>query len=191
MINFIQEHNYNSLTYLVNQKYEEIAKKNNEINLNNIDKEILENQRRFSSFKGVNINSVEDIEYKKNVLLYKLKEDIKNKIKEGKCDINELENFKKFENKINEFQINYNSKDINKIKEYFLLLSRKFQEYQEEMNYREAQKLEEMRINKFIKNLNYELDFNVPRAIWEKGKRCRSSNLYKKLISLSDIKKIV
>ena len=189
MINFIQEHNYNSLTYLINQKYEEIEKKNNEINLNNIDKEILENQRRFSSFKGVNITSVEDIEYNKNVLLYKLKEDIKNKIKEGKCDINELENFKKFENKINEYQINYNSKDINKIKEYFLLISKQFQEYQDEMNYRETQKLEEMRINKFIKNLNYELDFNVPRAIWEKGRRCRSSDLYKKLISLSDIKK--
>ena len=186
---FIQEHKYNSLNYLVNQKYEEIEKKNNENYKNNIDKEILENQRRFSSFQGINITSVEDIEYKKNVLLLKLKEDIKNKIKEGKCDINELENFKKFENNINDIQINYNSKDINKIKEYFLLLSTKFYEFQEQMNYRESQKFEEMRINKFIKNLNYELDFNIPRAIWEKGRRCHSSNLYKKLISLSEIKK--
>ena len=186
---FIQEHKYNSLSYLINQKYKEIEKKNNDIGINiNIDDEISENQRRFSSFSGLNITSVEDIEYKKNILLYKLKENIRNKIKEGKYDINELDNFKKFENKINEYQINYNIKDVNKIKEYFLLLSRKFYEFQEEMNSRENQKIEEMRINKFIKNLNYEFDFNIPRSILEKGKRCRSCDLYRKLISLSEIK---
>ena len=185
---FIQEHKYNSLSYLINQKYEEIEKKNNDIGIINIDDEISENQRRFSSFSGLNITSVEDIEYKKNILLYKLKENIRNKIKEGKYDINELDNFKKFENKINEYQINYNIKDVNKIKEYFLLLSRKFYEFQEEMNSRETQKFEEMRINKFIKNLNYEFDFNIPRSILEKGKRCRSCDLYRKLISLSEIK---
>ena len=132
MNNFIQEHKLNSLNYLINQKYEEMEKKNNEININNIDKEILENQRRFSSFEGINITSVEDIEYKKNILLIKLKENIKNKIKEGKCDIKELDNFKNFENKINEYQINYNVKDVNKIKEYFLMLSRDFSEFQEQ-----------------------------------------------------------
>ena len=188
MNNFIQEHKLNSLNYLINQKYEEMEKKNNEININNIDKEILENQRRFSSFEGINITSVEDIEYKKNILLIKLKENIKNKIKEGKCDIKELDNFKNFENKINEYQINYNVKDVNKIKEYFLMLSRDFSEFQEQMNYRETQKFEEMRINKFIKDLNYELDINIPRAIMEKGRRCRSSNLYRKYISLSEFK---
>ena len=189
MLNFLEEHKINSLNFLINQKYEEIEKKNIENKSENIDNEILENQRRFSSFNDVNITSVEDIEYKKNILLYKLKEEIKNKIKDGKCDINELEHFRKFENNINEYQINYNSKDINKIKEYFLLITRKFYEFREEMNYRETQKFEEMRINKFIKNLNYELDFNIPRAIWEKGRRCHSSNLYKKLISLSEINK--
>ena len=189
MLKFLKERKLNYLNFLINQKYEEIQKKNNEIKNENIENEILENQKRFSAFNGVNITSVEDIEYKKNILLYKLKEEIKNKIKDGKCDINELEHFRKFENNLNEYQINYNSKDVNKIKEYFLLISRKFFEFMEEMNYRESQRIEEMRINKFLRELNYELDFNIPRAIWEKGRRCHSSNLYKKIISLSEINK--
>ena len=189
MIHFINEHKIHSLNFLINQKYEEIEKKNNDNNIDDIDSEILENQKKFSSFNGTDFTSVEDIEYQKNILLHKLKEDIKKKIIEGKCDINELDNFNKFENNINDFQIDYNLKDINKIKEYFLFLSKKFYEFQEQLSYREAQKLEAIRINKFIRNLNYELDFSIPRSILEKGRKCRSSNLYRKLICLSEIKK--
>ena len=189
MINFIQEHNYNSLTYLINQKYEEIEKKNNEINLNNIDKEILENQRRFSSFKGVNITSVEDIEYNKNVLLYKLKEDIRYNITIGKCEKAEMDEFIRFENKINEYKIKYNLKDKDKIKEYVLLLLVKFNEFMELLSVRERRKMEENRVNKFINNLNYDLDYNIPLSLIVKGRRCFSRNYNENISRLSEIKK--
>ena len=140
--------------------------------------------------KTLNIkNTIEDIEYKKNVLLYKMKEDIRSKIKEGKYDINELENFNKFEDNINQYHLNHGSKDVNQVKEYFLLLSKKFSEFQEIMNDKETRLIEEERINKFLANLNFELDYNIPEALLKKGRRCRSSNLYKRLITLSEITK--
>ena len=121
-------------------------------------------------------------------MLFKLKEDIKNKIREGKYSKKELESFKEFENNINKFQLNYSIRDENKIKEYFLTLSKKFNEFQDQMNDKESQIVEQDRINKFIRDLNYELDVSIPRAIMMRGRRCHSSNLYRKLISLSDIK---
>ena len=100
MIKFIEEHKYKSLNFLINQKYEEIKKKNKEMSMEDIDEQLLKNKKNFSRFSGINITSVEDIEYKKNVLLLQMKEDIKNKINEGKYDLNELENFHRFENNI-------------------------------------------------------------------------------------------
>ena len=85
--------------------------------MEDIDEQLLKNKKNFSRFSGINITSVEDIEYKKNVLLLQMKEDIKNKIKEGKYDLNELENFHRFENDLNEIKINHNLRDIKKIKE--------------------------------------------------------------------------
>ena len=175
---FIEERRFNSLNYLFSQKYKEHE--------NNIEKETKEPN---SPIKEVNINTIEDIEYKKNVLLYKMKEDIRSKIKEGKYDINELENFNKFEDNINQYHLNHGSKDVNQVKEYFLLLSKKFSEFQEIMNDKETRLIEEERINKFLANLNFELDYNIPEALLKKGRRCRSSNLYKRLITLSEITK--
>ena len=57
------------------------------------------------------------------------------------------------------------------------------------MNDKETKLIEQERINKFLADLNYELDYNIPRALLKKGKRCRSSNLYKRLITLSEITK--
>ena len=177
---FIEERRFNSLNYLFSQKYKEHE--------NNIEKE-KETKEPNSPIKEVNINTIEDIEYKKNVLLYKMKEDIRSKIKEGKYDINELENFNKFEDNINQYHLNHGSKDVNQVKEYFLLLSKKFSEFQEIMNDKETRLIEEERINKFLANLNFELDYNIPEALLKKGRRCRSSNLYKRLITLSEITK--
>ena len=178
---FIEERRFNSLNYLFSQKYKEQNK-----NENNIEKETKEPN---SPIKEVNINTIEDIEYKKNVLLYKMKEDIKSKIKEGKYDMNDLENFNKFEDNINQYHLNHGSKDINQVKDYFLLLSKKFSEYQEIMNDKETRLIEQERINKFLADLNFELDYNIPEALMKKGRRCRSSNLYKRLITLSEITK--
>ena len=179
---FIEDRRFNSLNYLFSQKYKDQSQKDE----NNIEKETKEPN---SPIKEVNINTIEDIEYKKNVLLYKMKEDIKSKIKEGKYDMNELENFNKFEDNINQYHLNHGSKDINQVKDYFLLLSKKFSEYQEIMNDKETRLIEQERINKFLADLNFELDYNIPEALLKKGRRCRSSNLYKRLITLSEITK--
>ena len=180
---FIKDHHFNSLNYLFSQKYKEQNKKDE----NNIDEEI--EQEPNSQIKEVNLKTIEDIEFKKTVLLYKMKEDIKSKIKEGKFDANDLENFNKFEENINQYHLNHGSKDINQVKDYFLLLSKKFSEFQEILNDKESRLIEQERINKFLADLNYELDYNIPRALMKKGKRCRSSNLYKRLITLSEITK--
>ena len=186
---FIEEHHFNSLNYLFRQKYKEQNKKDENNTEKEKEKEKNEDEEPNSPIKEVNINTIEDIEFKKNVLLYKMKEDIKSKIKEGKYDMNDLENFNKFEDNINQYHLNHGSKDINQVKDYFLLLSKKFSEFQEIMNDKETKLIEQERINKFLADLNYELDYNIPRALLKKGKRCRSSNLYKRLITLSEITK--
>ena len=53
---------------------------------------------------------------------------------------------------MNEYKINYNLKDTNKIKEYVLLLLVKFNEFMELLSIRENRKMEENRINKFVNN---------------------------------------
>ena len=186
---FIEEHHFNSLNYLFSQKYKDQSKKDGKSSEKEKEGEEEEEEEPGSPIKEVNINTIEDIEYKKNVLLFKMKEDIKSKIKEGKYDMKDLENFNQFEDNINQYHLNHGSKDINQVKDYFLLLSKKFSEFQEIMNDKETRIIEQERINKFLKDLNFELDFNIPRALLKKGRRCHSSNLYKRLITLSEISK--
>ena len=137
----------------------------------------------------MNLESVEEIEYHKSILLFKLREDIKYKISQGKCEKSEMDEFNKFENKLNDYKINYNLKNKNKIKEYVLLLLMKFNEYFELFSARENRKNEETRINKFLTDLNHELDYNIPLSLIIKGRRCSSKNFNGNLSSLSEIKK--
>jgi len=170
----------------INQKYKEIEAKKDKVDIN---EEITENLDKLKFFRNVDLESIEDIEYNKNVLLYKLREDIKYKISIGTCDKTELEEYFKFESKLNEYKVNYNLKDKDKIREYVLLLLVKFNEFMELLSIRESRKNEENRINKFVNNLNYELDYNIPMLLMAKGRKCHSRNYEGYVPSLSELKK--
>jgi len=100
-----------------------------------------------------------------------------------------MDKFTKFENKLNEYKVNYNLKDIKEIKEYVLLLITKFNEYIELEKIREKRKMEETRINKFMNNLNFELDYNIPLNRMVKGRKCSAKNFNPNLYKLSEIRK--
>ena len=178
--------NKSSTLEYINKKYNEIESKKGNININ---QEINKNLEKLPNFKNIDLDSVEDIEYNKSVLLYKLREDIKYKIKVGKCDKSDMDDFINFEKKLNEYKVSYNLKDKNKIKEYILLLLIKINEFIELLEVRERRKVEENRINKFVNDLNYELDFNLPMSIIVRGRRCFSRNYNEKASSLSEINK--
>ena len=178
--------NKSSTLEYINKKYNEIESKKGNININ---QEINKNLEKLPNFKNIDLDSVEDIEYNKSVLLYKLREDIKYKIKVGKCDKSDMDDFINFEKKLNEYKVSYNLKDKNKIKEYILLLLIKINEFIELLEVRERRKVEENRINKFVNDLNYELDFNLPMSIIVRGRRCFSRNYNEKTSSLSEINK--
>ena len=170
----------------INQKYKEIESQKDKVDIN---EEITENLDKLKFFKNVDLESIEDIEYNKNVLLYKLREDIKYKISIGTCDKTELDEYFKFESRLNEYKVNYNLKDKDKIREYVLLLLVKFNEFMELLSIRESRKNEENRINKFVNNLNYELDYNIPMLLMAKGRKCHSRNYEGYVPSLSELKK--
>jgi len=170
----------------IKQKYKEIEQQKGEVDIN---EELAENLDKLDSFNNLDLDSDEDIEYGKNILLHKLREEIKYKISVGKFDKSEMDEFLEFENKINDYKRNYNLKDKNKKKEYVLLLLVKFNEFIELLKIREKRKSEENRINKFINNLNYELDYNVPKLLLFKGKKCQSRNYSGYIPSLSELKK--
>ena len=174
-----------TLNYISN-KYKELEEKKDAVDIN---KELINTSNKYQIFTNVNLESVEDIEYNKSVLLFKLREDIKFKISQGKCEMNELDEFSKFENRLNEYKINYNLKDAKKIKEYALLLLTKFNEYLELSTIREKRKTEETRVNKFMNDLNFELDFNIPMSRLVKGRKCSARNFNQTLSRLSEIKK--
>ena len=170
----------------IKQKYKEIEERKGQVDIN---EELTLNIEKLNSFNNIDLDSVEDIEYGKNVLLHKLREDIRYKILAGKCEKSEMDEFLKFENKINDYKINYNLKDENKIKEYVLLVLVKINEFIELLRIREGKKNEENRINKFINDLNYELDYNVPMLLSFKGKKCYSRNYSGYIPILSELKK--
>ena len=174
-----------TLNFIAN-KYKELEERKS---IKDINQAIINNSNKYQLFTNVNLESVEDIEYNKTLLLYKLKEDIRYKISQGKCERTEMEEFEKFENKLNEYKINYNLKDTNKIKEYVLLLLTKFNEYIELETIREKRKTEETRINKFMNNLYFDLDYNIPLSRMLKGKKCSAKNFNSNLSRLSEIRK--
>ena len=169
-----------------NRKIKEIEDKNE---TNNIDEELEKNFNKYKLFQDVNLESIEDIEYNKTLLLFKLKEKIKYKILIGECDKSEMEEFEKFENKLNQYKLNYNLKNKKGIKQYALLLLMKFNEFIELFEIRDSQKIEENRINKFMNDLKYNIYFNYPFILKIRGGRCSSRNLNQNISNLSEIKK--
>ena len=170
----------------INRKIIEIKDKKD---TTNIDEELEKNFNQYKLFKDVNLESLEDIEFNKTLLLFKIREKIRYKILIGECDKSEMEEYNKFENKLNEYKSNFNLKNKKGIKQYALLLLLKFNEFIELFEIRDCQKMEENRINKFIDDLNYNLYINYPFMLNIKGKRCSSRNLNKNISNLSEIEK--
>ena len=174
-----------TLNYIAN-KYKELEKNKS---TNDINQELINIFNKYQLFAKVNLESVEDIEYNKKLLLYKLKEDIRYKISQRKCERTETDKPTKFENKLNKYKVNYNLKDTKEIKQYVLLLITKFNEYIDLETIREERKTEESRINKFMNNLNFELDYNIPLNRMVKGRKCSAKNFNPNLYKLSEIRK--
>ena len=170
----------------INRKINEIEDKKETVN---IDEELEKNFNKYKLFKDVNLESIEDIEFNKTLLLFKIREKIRYKILIGECDKSEMDELNKFENKLNEYKSNYNLKNKKGIKQYALILLMKFNEFIELFEMRDSQKIEENRINKFIDDLKYNIYFSYPFVLNIKGKRCSTRNLNKSTSYLSEIKK--
>ena len=100
--------------------------------------------------------SLEDIEKKKIELLYKFKHDIKYKISTGGISSNGMENFEEFQEKINKLKNKHKDYDIN---DYIKVMEQYFQSFKEEMENNELKKIEEDRINKYLRQ--YHEDYNT------------------------------
>lgn len=170
----------------INQKYKELKSKNVIVNIH---KELAKNLKKFKIFQDVNLESYEDIENKKMLLLLRLRENIKYNILKGKCEKKEMDEYIKFENELDSDKKNYNLRDKTKLEEYTLLLLMKFNEFIELYEIRENQKIKENRINKFLNDLNFDLHYNIPFSITIKGRKCYSRNFNGNFSSLSEIKK--
>ena len=177
---FIRHEKINELNEKMRKVYEKVEKKRKE----------LENQkkkkRRPYNFFGVDLTSVDAIEKKKKVFLNRMREDIRYKINEGKYHLIEMDNFYHFEDAMNKFKLK-NADDSKKVKLYVNLVEKYFHFYQNELESREKEKMDEDRINRFLKNLKQELLVTLPHVKEIKGKHCRSVDYFEELQKLSKL----
>ena len=118
----------------------------------------------------INLKNLNDIERKKVELLYKFKNDISFKISKGEINLNEMDNFIAFENKINGLKKNY--EDFN-IDVYVKELEEFFYSFEKEIIRNEQVKKEEERINNYLRRLNEDFkDKNYIRKLYEQ-KLCK------------------
>ena len=101
---------------------------------------------------GVKIDSVKEVEKKKEEILLRLKHDIKYKIKEGIISKSEMDNFLDFQKKINGLQLNVINNRI-----YLNQLEQGINAFEEELKINEEQKKNERRINAFVDSMNRDL----------------------------------
>ena len=142
-------------------------------------------KKRPYSFTGTDLSSVEEIEKKKKIFLNRIKEDIKYKINEGKYHRIEMDNFKNFEEAMNKFKLK-NASDIKKVKLYINLVEKYLHFYQMELDKKEKEKMDEDRINRFLRNLNQEIYVTLPYVKDVKGRHCHSVDYFKELQELSE-----
>jgi hypothetical protein len=138
----------NSLIYKNNNE-----KKSNNNTKENNDKDTKKESKGF--FTNMKLNSLEDIEKKKFEILYKFKHDIKYKINIGEMSSIEMENFEAFQEKIFNLKDKFTSSDYDSyIKELEII----FQSFQQEIADNAKKKIDEDRINKYLKQ--YQEDYN-------------------------------
>ena len=121
-----------------------------------VDKYIPKKKEEILFFNDMKGKSLEDIEKKKIELLYKFKHDIKYKISTGGISSNGMENFEEFQEKINKLKNKHKDYDIN---DYIKVMEQYFQSFKEEMENNELKKIEEDRINKYLRQ--YHEDYNT------------------------------
>ena len=143
-------------------------------------------QKTSFSFIGVNLNSIEEIEKRKQLYLSRLREEVKNKIIYKKYCFAELDNFNLFANAMNKIQLFNIKNDQKKLYNYVKSLEKYFQLFYYQLCKKEKQKNEEGRINKFLYALNYEMGVIRPYARCIKGKHCRSLDYYEENLKFSN-----
>ena len=141
---------------------------------------------KYFNFIGVNLKNLEEIEKKKKVYLFRLKEDIKYKINEGKYHLIEMENFKHFENAMNKFRLK-DANDPKKVKIYINLVQKYLHYYKVELDNKEREKNDEDRINRFLRTLNKDVYETIPTLKQIQGRHCHSVDYFQELQKLSEI----
>ena len=142
-------------------KFSSLFRNDNNIVSNNTnetkeEKSTFEKRSNYKShFKGINLESLREIEKKKMELLYKIKHDIQYKISRGDINVNEMDNFNNFQDKINELKKEY--EDFN-IKTYVRQLEEYFFSFEEEISKNEKKKYDEDRINNYLRRLKEEFN---------------------------------
>ena len=143
-------------------------------------------KKRYFNFIGVDLTKVDEIEKQKKVYLYRLKEDIKYKISEGKYHLIEMENFKHFENAMNKFRLK-DAFDPNKVKLYINLVKKYLHFYKVQLDNKEREKNDEDRINRFLRNLRQEVYETLPTVKLIQGRNCHARDYFQELQLLSEI----
>ena len=126
----------------------------NQIKEENIEKNQVKGENEYEKdfFWGIKIDSVKELEKKKEEVLLRLKHDIKYKIKEGVFNQSEMDNFLKFQKRINELTL---EKINNRV--YIKQLEQGFNSFEEELKMHEEKKKNERRINNFVDSMNFDL----------------------------------
>ena len=141
---------------------------------------------KYFNFMRVNLKNLEEIEKKKKVYLFRLKEDIKYKINEGKYHLIEMENFKHFENAMNKFRLK-DANDPKKVKIYINLVQKYLHYYKVELDNKEREKNDEDRINRFLRSLNRDVYETIPALKQIQGRHCHSVDYFQELQKLSEV----
>ena len=153
-----ENENKKSLKNIKNEiKKEEIKEKREEEEEDKKENRILSTRKESKIyFKDMGGKSLEDVEKKKIELLYRFKHDIKYKISKGGIGSNEMENFKEFQEKINKLKDRYKEYDINS---YIKEMEKFFQSFKDELENNEKKKIEEDRINKYLRQFQEDYYF--------------------------------
>ena len=126
-------------------------------------------------------DTIQDIEKKKFDLLAKLKTDIRRKIALGAMSLNEMENFERFQERLDilreKMKIWEKVKNIKKTTIYYAeKIQDFFGSFTDELGLIEQKRLEEERINGFIKNLHNQIDMVKFKKNMQIKKYCKPVN---------------
>ena len=179
----IKNERIKNLNEKMKKVYDKIEKKRKDFEYK---KKKKKKKKRPFSFEGVDLTSVSEIEKKKKIFLNRIKEDIKYKINDGKYHLIEMENFKIFDEAMDKFKLKTAS-NIRKVKIYINLVEKYLHFYQVELDNREKEKMDEDRINKFLRNLNREIYVTLPYVKEIQGRHCHSVDYFKELQELSKL----